>query len=252
MKNSIIKNKYINHSFYILGILFIFVIWHLGFLNFDNDYIIPGIDQTIDSLKDLLTQKYTYKVLGYTLSRLFVSVFVCLVGGVFLAGISKISSQFKAFIRPLFTLMKTMPIAVVIVLLLVMLEEKSLYYVVGVVVLPIIYEASVNGLDSIDKDVLDAVKLDSNITPCVVGKIHLPLTLPHIFTSLLQSVGLGLKVLVMAEFISNAKHSIGYEIMFYKDFVNEMSYVYAWCIVLILFVVIVDSLINLFKKKSLV
>ena len=55
----------------------------------------------------------------------------------------------------------------------------------------------------------------------------------------------------MAEFISNTKNSIGYEILYYKDFANEMSFVYAWSIILILFVLIIDSVINIIKSKSL-
>ena len=251
MKNSIVKNCYLNRSFYLLGILAIFGIWHLGFLSFDNDFIIPSISQTIDSLKELLADSYTYKVLGYTLSRLFISISICFVLGIILASLSKMFNPFKSFVKPIITLLKTLPIAVVIVLLLVLLTQNSLYYIVGVVVLPIIYEATINGLDSIDSNIVDAVKLDSNLNAEVVGKIYLPLTLPYIFTSLLQSVGLGLKVLVMAEFISNTKHSIGYEIMFYKDFANEMSFVYAWSIILVIFVILVDWMINKMKKYSL-
>ena len=86
----------------------------------------------------------------------------------------------------------------------------------------------------------------------VVKKVYLPLTLPYVFTALLQSFGLGLKVLVMAEFISNAKHSIGYEIMLYKDHYNDMSYVYAWSIILIIFVLVVDYFVNIVHKRSLV
>ena len=221
-------------------------------MKFDNDYIIPSIDQTLVSFKELLFENYTYVVLGHTLIRLLISLSVCFVGGVLLAGLSKISSRFKAFIKPIFTLLKTLPVAVVIILLIVMLSQNALYYIVGVVILPIIYEATINGLDSIDINIIEEVKMDSSINPYVVSKIYLPLTLPYIFTSLLQSIGLGLKVLVMAEFISNTKHSIGYEILFYKDYANEMSYVYAWSLLLIIFVITIDSLINLMKKKSLV
>ena len=104
----------------------------------------------------------------------------------------------------------------------------------------------------IDKNIVDEVKMLSNVNLTVVKQIYLPLTLPHVFTSLLQSFGLGLKVLVMAEFIANAKHSIGYEIMLYKDHYNDMSFVYAWSIILILFVLFVDYFVNIAHKKSLV
>ena len=249
MIHSIVKNK---KTYFILGVLFVFVIWGLGKVYYNNDYIVPGIEQTVSSLIKLLMDGYTYKVLLYTFFRLLISVIICLLIAVILALLSKISYKFQTFIRPIITLCKTLPIAVLIVLLLVMLKNNALYYIVGVVVLPLIYEVTINGLESIDKNIVDEVKMISDINFEVVKKVYLPLTLPCVFTSLLQSFGLGLKVLVMAEFISNAKHSIGYEIMLYKDHYNDMSYVYAWSIILIVFVLIVDYLVNIAHKKSLV
>lgn len=252
MKVSTVNKKTLNSSFYVLGILFIFVVWYFGHLHFKNNFIVPSVNDTFVALKELTIQKNTYFVLAHTLTRLFIAIGLSFILGILLASLSKISYHFKAFVKPLFTLLKTLPIAVVIILLLVMLKVNSLYYIVGVVVLPIIYEATISGLDSVDKNIIEEVKLDSNISPYVVGKIYIPLTLPFIFTSLLQSFGLGIKVLVMAEFISNAPNSIGYEIMLYKDYANDMSYVYAWSIILVIFVICVDSTINLIKKRSLV
>ena len=249
MIHSIVKSK---KTYFILGILFVFVLWEFGRLYFNNDYIVPSINQTVSSLINLFSDGYTYKVLLYTFFRLFISVFVCLLIALILAFVSKISNCFKVFIRPIIALCKTLPIAVVIILLLVMLKEHSIYFIVGVVVFPMIYEAAINGLDSIDKNIIDEVKMLSDVNIEVVKKIYFPLTYPYVFTALLQSFGLGLKVLVMAEFISNAKHSIGYEIMLYKDHFNDMSYVYAWSIILIIFVLIVDYFVNMAHKKNLV
>jgi NitT/TauT family transport system permease protein len=142
---------------------------------------------------------------------------------------------------------------VLIILLLVMLEEASLYYIVGVVVLPIIYEATINGLNSIDPYVIDEVKMISNTNFTIVKKIYLPLTSPFILTSLLQSIGLGLKVLIMAEFISNTNNSVGYQMILYMNSYKDMSYVYAWGIILVCFIIVVDLVINkIYTKKSLV
>ena len=249
MLHFIVKNK---RTYFILGVLFVFVIWEIGKVSYNNDYIVPGVEQTLSSLFNLLTTGYTYKVLLYTFFRLIISIFACLIISIILALLSIISVRFKSFIRPIITLFKTLPVAVLIILLLVMLKDNSLYYIVGVVILPLIYEATIKGFELIDKNIVDEVKMLSNVNLTVVKQIYLPLTLPHVFTSLLQSFGLGLKVLVMAEFIANAKHSIGYEIMLYKDYYNEMSFVYAWSIILILFVLFVDYFVNIAHKKSLV
>ena len=249
MIHSIVKNK---RTYFILGVLFVFVLWETAKISYNNDYIVPGVEQTLSSLFKLLTEVYTYNVLVHTFFRLIISIFICLIFSIILALLSIVSTRFKSFIRPIITLFKTLPIAVLIILLLVMLKDNSLYYIVGVVVLPLIYEATIKGFESIDKNIVDEVKMLSNVNLTVVKQIYLPLTLPHVFTSLLQSFGLGLKVLVMAEFIANVKHSIGYEIMLYKDHYNDMSFVYAWSIILILLVLFVDYFVNIAHKKSLV
>ena len=246
---SIVKNK---NTYYVLGVLFVFVLWNIGEVYFNNDFILPGVGKTFCSLFELLKDSHTYYILGYTFSRIVLSVLICFVLGVVLASLANLFNKFKYFIKPIMALLKTLPIAVVIILLLFMLEENSFYYIVGVVILPIIYEGTLNGLESLDKNMLEEVKMISNTNLTIVKDIYLPLTLPHILTSLLQSFGLGLKVLVMAEFISNAKPSIGNEIIYYKNDLGEMSYVYAWSILLVVFVLIIDFVINILKKKSLV
>ena len=249
--NSIIKDK---KSYYLLGILFIFVIWIILHASFKNDYIVPSVELTINALINLFKEKQTYLVLGLTLARLFVSISICFVLGVVLAVFSNLNYRIKAFFRPLIVLLKTLPIAVVIILLLIMFtREYAPLYIVGVVVFPLIYEATLSGLENIDNNIRDEVKMLSGNNGMVVRKIYLPLTLPYIITSLIQSVGLGLKVLVMAEYISQPRYSIGNELVFYKDIAIKMEYVYAWSFILIFFVLIVEFLIAyVTKKKALV
>ena len=104
MIRSIVKNK---NLYFILGVLFIFVIWDLGKIYFNNDYIVPGVEETFYALIKLLKNGYTYIVLGCTLLRLLISIGACFVIGVILAILSKISYQFKAFIGPIMVLFKT-------------------------------------------------------------------------------------------------------------------------------------------------
>lgn len=247
MMISIIKDK---KTYYFLGILFLFVIWFLASSSYSNDYIVPSIDLTFKALTNLISDGYTYKILGYTLLRLVVTVGVCFILGIFLAVISNVSYRFKAFIRPTIVLLKTLPIAVVIILLLIIWgRENSPYFIVGVVVLPLIYEATLIGLENIDSDILNEVKMLSGVNSFVVRKVYLPLTFPYILTALIQSIGLGLKVLVMAEFIAQPRYSIGNELVFYKEIACQMEFVYAWSIILIIFVLIVEYLIQYLSKK---
>ena len=246
MKNSIVKKVYFS-----LGILFLFIIWVIGDAVIKNNYVIPSVLETFKALLDLFTKAHTYKVLGYTLLRLILSISICFLLGMIFAVLSYNFDRFKWFIKPVITLFKTLPIAVVIILLLILLnKELAPYYIVGVVVLPVVYEAILIGLENINKDILDEVKLASNITPKVLCNIHLPIIFPSILTAIIQSVGLGLKVLVMAEYISQPNYSIGNEFVYYKDIAIKMEYLYAWSIILILFVLSVEIIISYISKKK--
>lgn len=246
MKNSIDKKIY-----FTLGILFVFVVWIISQATLKNSYIIPSVLDTFKALGNLLTKGHTYKVLGYTLLRLMVSISVCFLIGVILAVLSYKFNGFKWFVKPIITLLKTLPIAVVIILLLFMLsEEYAHYYIVGVVVLPVIYEAILIGFENINTDVLDEIKLTTGLSPKVICRVHLPITFPAILTSLIQSIGLGLKVLVMAEYLSQPKYSIGNEFVYYKDISLQMEYLYAWSIILIIFVLSMEILITYISKKK--
>lgn len=247
MLNSIINSKKL---YYILGLVLIFVIWWIGSIAVSNDYVIPNISSSFSALFNLFRDSYTYKVLGHTLFRLLISLIVCGISGFILAILASMFVKIRYFLKPVMVLLKTLPIVVVITLILVMLKSNlAVYYITSVVILPIIYEACLNGFDSVDRNVVNAVMVDSKIGFLVYFKMFVPLAVSHIITGIIQSVGLGLKVLVMAEFISQPKYSIGNEFVFYKDIAVKMDYVYAWSIILIVFVLIIELIVTILKKK---
>ena len=247
MMSSIIKSK---KSYYVLGILFIFIIWSLLYISFQNDYIVPSVSKTIESFFSLFKESNTYKVLGFTVLRLLLSISVSFILGVLLALLSYLFYRVKAFLHPIMVLLKTLPVAVVIILILIMFtREYAPLYVVGVVALPLIYAISLSGFESIDSYIKDEIRLLTTNNIQVVRKIYLPLSFPYLLTAAVQSFGLGLKVLVMAEYLSQPKYSIGNEIVFYKDIAISMEYVYAWSIILIIFVLLFEFLISYITKK---
>ena len=249
MKNSTTKS---NKVFLILGVVFIFLLWELLSLISQNDFIVPSISNTMKALGEILTKSDTYNILFSTILRLFTSITICFILALTLAVFSNINERVKYFLKPLISLLKTLPVATIIIMLLVMIGRSiAPYFIVGLVVLPLIYESVLNALETIDKDIIDEVKMVSSGKDfTVLKRIYLPLITPYLLTSLIQAFGLGLKVLVMAEFIAETKNSIGEVIRFYK---NEAltEYVFAWTIILVLFILLIDLLLHYIKKKIL-
>jgi ABC-type nitrate/sulfonate/bicarbonate transport system permease component len=112
----------------------------------------------------------------------------------------------------------------------------------------LIYQAELDGIKNINKTLLEVLKLDCDKCSFpAVKMVFLPLSMPFFRTSLLQSAGLGIKVLVVAEFIAQTNHSIGRELYFNR--INlEYSRVFAWTIILIIIVTGIEYLVNKYLK----
>ena len=81
-----------------------------------------------------------------------------------------------------------------------------------------------------------------------IFQVYLPILLPNIITLVLQTFGLGFKVMVMGEYLSQTPISIGKELYNAKSYL-EMDLLIAWTIVIVVITSIVEFFVNLFNNK---
>ena len=253
MKLSTTNNK-INNLFFVLGILSIILVWFLFSVVIDNSGIIPSIPAVFEKVFDLLKELNTYTMIIKTIFKIVFALLISFVLAFVFAILSLLSSKIENFIRPLITLFKTVPVVSIAAIVLIMFFKQDVRYigtiVVGIIVIvPIIYESILTSFQSIDKNIIDSTKLESNFNFRLIMDVYVPLALPSIVTSILQSFGLGLKVLVMSEVIINPNNSIGKAIGEYATY-GEMEYVFAWTIILIIIVLLCDYGLKKFKAKT--
>lgn len=237
---------------YLISIICIILGLYLIFFIIDNDIIFPSPYNILIALINLLKEQKTYIILGYSFLRLIISLLLSFLIGGTLGILAGKFNSFRVFIKPFMTVLRSVPLASIIVIIIVILDfNKSPYVITLIMLIPIIYEAFLNGILNLDKDLMDVWKLESNMNEKVLINIIFPLAKPFITTAFIQSVGLGIKVLIMAEFICNTNNSIG------KALVNSANYleydnVFAWTILAILFVIIIENipkLINYIEKR---
>lgn len=114
-------------------------------------------------------------------------------------------------------------------------------------VFPIIYQAAEDGIKSIDQSYIDVYRLEAHDTRLAFKYLYYPLIKPYLILSFLQSFGLGLKVLVMAEYLAQTKNSIGLEL--YNAKMNlDYQTVFAWTIILIILSVLMEYLIAIYRR----
>ncbi len=243
MKNSIFNKK----VFSLFGFIFILIVWGIAGIIINNDIILPKISSVLSELWVLLSKSSTYKIIFNTLIRLLLTVLISFVLSVILSLLSLLSEKFKYFFDSIVIILKTLPVATIIVILLIIFGgAKSPIIITGLVVFPLQYETIYASFKTIDKDIIDEIKLISNINIRVIKDVFIPIKGPNIASAIIASIGLGLKVMVMAEFIAQPKNTIGREILYKKEML-EMTTVFAWTLILIILVAIIDFTVKKIK-----
>lgn len=250
MKNSITSNKSI---YFVLGIIFIFVAWYVSSLLVNNPGIIPSIEEVFNELGVILNSEATYKILLNTFLKILITILVSFVIALILAVLSLINEKIEYFIRPTIIFFKSVPIVAVVMILLILFFKQNVRYIgtmvaASFVIVPILFEAILVGFKTIDPWIIKSTRLESKTNFFILRKIYIPIAFPNILSGIISSFGLGLKVLVMSEVIMNPNDSIGQLIGLYSSY-GELAKVFAYSILLLVIVVIIDYLLKLANKR---
>ena len=230
-----------------LSIFFLFLVWIIASLYINNQLLLPYPGRVLTEFAKIFIDPTSLTVISFTILRLLLGILIAFVFGFSLGVISGFRKNFALFMNPIVTVLRTVPVISITVILLIIAGFKTTPYIITFLMLfPLIYQGTYGAISNLDKELIDVYKLEDN--NFFNGLIHcyLPLISKDIRTALLQSLGLGIKVLVMAEYLSQTKNSIGNYLYLAK--VNlEYDKVFAWTIVLILLALIFELLINHYK-----
>lgn len=227
----------------------LFLVWFAGSAIMDNPLLLPGPIAVFSAFGNIITEETGLLAIGMTLLRLALAMGVALVSGLFLGVWAGLKPAVGVFLRPLVTVLRTVPvISIVVIILIVAGFEKTPYVITFLMIFPLFFQGISEGVSAIDPELVDVYKLEDNRFFTGLRHCYLPLIQNHIKTALLQSAGLGIKVLVMAEFLAQTRNSIGNQLYLAK--VNlEYDRVFAWTILLIIVAVILESLIETYVRK---
>lgn len=246
MKTSTIKK----YSFTILAVILIILLYQIVSWTTKNDLVFPSFFVLVKDVFKILTDLKSLKLLFSNLLNTSIVILISLAVSILIAFIYFIAPSTLNFFRVFNIFIKAAPFA---------LFSIYLYYCFGTdpiipfiitlfVVLPITFEGLIGAVDSIDKGIKDDLKLLNITRVRKYTDVYIPMCLPYVIVSFLQSFGLGIKVMIMAEYICFIPNTIGTHVINLKN--NwEFDLVLAWLVVIIILVSICDLLINLVKNK---
>lgn len=248
------KKSLLNKKYYLLGIIFIIVLWMLISLLFDNSSLIfPNFFKVLNETKNLLFKSYTYKMLSQTFIRVIIGFIYSFVIALILGTISGNNNKVKSFVRPFMVTIKTIPTASLVFLFLVLAGAKDApIYIVVLICLPILYESTVSGYENIDSSIDDALKLEKGKQIEKILKIRLPLTISFIVTGIASSLGLAFKIEIMAEVLTGSSNSglgsiIGY---IQRNDPTDMTGIFAYSLIAIFVSILIDLVCEKIIKNN--
>lgn len=236
-------------SLYILSpILTIIMIWYLLFFIIDEPLIVPSFNDVMTALFHLITSSKILPLFA-SLLRLLLSFIFSALSGITLGFIGSKYALFERFNRPFVTILRVIPVLSIIVILFIIVGSTfSPYIITFLIIFPLFYQATLEGMKQIDPALIDVLKLNEMHRRESFKYVYIPCLADTLFLTMFQTLGLGIKVLVMAEYLMQTKQSMGNAIYLAKIQLNYQD-VYAWTVILILLAIMLESIALGIKKK---
>lgn len=250
--NSIMKNKitlpYIKVLKTILSIFLILAIWELIAFIVNDNYFMPDVIGTFNSLLTIIASGDFFKVLFTAFYRVISGLLLGIILGVFLATLCYKFDIFNTLLAPVISIMKATPVACIIVLLWIRLNYTEIaIFVVVLMVLPIVWQNVFDGYKAIDQSLVEVTQI-FELTPLQKLKaLILPSMLSYLLPAIITSVGLAWKAEIAAEIMTNS--NIGKLIYDFKTVSYDTASIFAWTVIIVLFSIVFEKTAKYFLGR---
>ena len=245
-----ISNKYIQ---YLIGILIFILLWWVISLCFDiNKMVVPSPLDTTIRMFELLRDPYTYKCLLFTLLKVLIGFSISFVVAFILGVLAGNSKVLSGMLKPTMTVLKSIPTATVVFLFVIIVSARYAPILVTMLIsFPILFEAVTTGIANVDKDTIEASKVDGADYVKRNIFIKIPLALPYIGVGLLASFSLSFKVEIMAEVITGySQNGLGSIIKATQNAdPTDMVTIFGYSLIAIIVVLIISISADVIKDK---
>lgn len=246
-------NKHAVVIYTVLGIGFVFLLWWLISLILKATLLrtFPGPEDALPLFFELLLLPSTWLAVGGTLLRLLISFAIAFLFGSLLGIVAGMNKGLKNFLRPLIITLRTLPTAAVILILIVLLQPAfAPIVIVFLIIFPIAYESMVTGIVNVNKEIKEAAKIDGASRFQAVVRIYVPLSAPYILLGVVSSLGLGMKISIMAEIIAGSNRISGLGRLIHLAYIEaDMTRIVAISIFAIILIGLVDLAMYFAKRK---
>ncbi|MCH5171632.1 MAG: ABC transporter permease subunit [Erysipelotrichales bacterium] len=222
--------------------------------NSKNDpQIYPSLNVIANKLIDNITNIGTIKIFLLTIIRVFLALVASLITSFVISLLYYYNKLTMDFLKPILAIMKAAPLAAIAIYIFLVVRGEvgkplQPYLVTYLVTLPIILEGFIGSIDNMPDSIINELKITKGTKFYKYIKVYFPLMIPNIIITLLQTIGLGFKVMIMAEYLCYTKSSVG--VLIYNAYsVLDMAQLIAVIIEIVIIVLVGEFVIKQIKKK---
>ena len=229
---------------FILGIVLVLLLIQTGNGLQGKRAIFPSADEVLRAFGEMLLQGKTYSQIGKTLLCVIQTVMLSVAAGVILGTAEALVPYMHALLRPVHALLRSMPMILLamIMLMLTRFSQKLMPMLTGCLVLiPMVSEAAYEGIRRIDSDLIDVYRMDHGINPRIILNVYLPLTAGYIRQAFINACGMGLKVVVTAEYLVHTVGSVGQAVYSKLDSL-QYAELFAYALIMVLLVLLLTGI----------
>lgn len=225
-------------------------IWQTAAMLLKNSLLLVPPLTVIKKLCSLALEPGFLRTVGFSFFRIVSGFLLALAAGTVLAVIAGRFGFAEAILRPFITVIKSVPVASFIILCLIWLGSKNLsVFISFLIVLPVIYLNTLQGLKSSDKKLLEMAAIFRMGLFRKLKYIHIPNLKPYLISACSVSIGMSWKAGIAAEVIGIPDGSIGERLYEAKIYLSSGD-LFAWTAVIVAASAAFEKLFLLFLKKT--
>ncbi|WP_028307100.1 ABC transporter permease [Desulfitibacter alkalitolerans] len=250
MKASISKTKGEKELLYtILSVIILLILWKIASIIVDKEILIPSPETTLnETIKIIKSPDFILAVIN-TLKRALTGFILALGVGISLGMMGGFSKSIYYLLRPLVLISKAVPTMAMILLAIIWLESEKAPILVGfVVIFPVIYENTVQGIRNVDVKLVEMMNIYNVNKIDRLKDLYLPSIRSYLYGGMSATMGLNLKIVIAAEVLSQPRISMGTGLLIEKAYLNTAG-VFAWALITIFLAGLLEQTLKIFKRN---
>lgn len=216
--------------FRLASIFLLFCVWQGASMWMGAEILLPSPVATLQRLVALTGTRLFWVSVAATLQRGLTGFALSLCVGLVLGLVAGFKSSLRTLLEPFVLTTRSTPLMSIILLALIWFRADTVpIFVAFLVCFPVIFSNVLEGVKNVDQSLVEmAAVFKVGFWSRVIG-LYLPSIAPYILAGASTAMGLGLKVVVAAEALSQPRQAIGTRMQVERMYL-ETTGVFAWTV----------------------